>query len=165
MGQISVVQVRGETVKVDMDRMMQLIAHGVDANTAILESIVEAVPGGQVCQLVGQNQFQQIYEDTGGNYEKSVEIYQRRNPKGFECYPPPGPQQVAPPPKESPGNLPIQQHHIDHIHRIIGKLDPSKSNAFDDALRQNPNMTLNEAMQLAQSLVGVERFNAELERL
>jgi len=167
MSQPTVVQVRGEQVKIDTERMMQLIAGGVDANTALLESIVEAVPGGQVCQLVGQNQFAQIYEDSGKDEKKAMEIFRQRNPKGYECMfgPEPSTQGTAQQAQEDPGNQPAKDYQIDAILGIIRKVDPSKMQEFQARLQtlgQNP--TLNQVLALADSLVGAERVNAEMER-
>ena len=168
MAQISVIQVRGETVKVDMERMMQLIASGIDSSTAILESIVEAVPNGQVCKLVGQNQLQQIYEDSGRDDKKAMEIFRQRNPKGYECMFGPDPQQGAPPPqqipREDPGNLPVNDDQISGVMGIIRKIDPSKVSEFVNrlpTLGRNP--TLNQVLALADSLVGADRYNAVME--
>jgi len=167
MGQISVIQVRGETVKVDMDRMMELIASGIDANTAILESIVEAVPNGQVCKLVGQNHFQEIYEDSGRDDKKAMEIFRQRNPKGYECMFGPDPQQGSPPPqapREDVGNLPVNDDQISAAMGIIRKIDPAKVQEFLHRLPTlGPNPTLNQVLALADSLVGADRYNAVME--
>jgi len=171
MSQISVIQVRGETVKVDMDRMMELIASGIDANTAILESIVEAVPGGQVCKLVGQNHFQEIYEDSGRDDKKAMEIFRQRNPKGYECMFVPDPQQGTPPRdavdmiRENPSNNPADDNHIALALGVIHTLDPSKVSEFQNRLPTlGSTPTFRQVLELARSLVGVDRFDAEIER-
>ncbi|MCJ7761348.1 hypothetical protein MUP59_09450 [Candidatus Bathyarchaeota archaeon] len=164
MVQIAQIMVKGELVKIDMDKMAQLIEGGIDGNTAIIESIVEAIEGGKVCQVIGMNQYTEIaracHASAPGNQveneKKAMELFKVRNPKGFECVfgSPRPPQQPGYPPQpqnlpmaspslpipgpltpEDTGERPVTEGEIDVIAGAIRRIDPSKVEAYYQSVK------------------------------
>jgi hypothetical protein len=174
VGQTITTVVRGESVTIDVEKMMQLIDKGVDAHTALLQSIVGAPPGGKVCQLVGINQYNQLVTDVNGDERKAQEILKQRNPQGYECIFGAIPEDQAQQPRprdavdmiqEDPGSKPLQVMTLDALVGIVKRVDLRKAQEYDAKVRPLVGkITLNEAMDIAEEMIGPERFREEMDK-